>query len=250
MFGNLYGTSASDTERLLAAGDDVVLVIDVQGARQVRRRGVPAATIFVMPPSFDVLERRLRGQEQGYRRSHADPAQVAREEVAAFTEYDYIVINDEVRRAVSTLQAIVIERSEARLRRMRKYRRKHRTDVRMLIALGVTGGIGAYKAVEVARRSAEARSRGRGHHDRVGDAIRRALSPSKPSPAGASSPTSSSLARTPKSSTSRWPRPSTCCSSRRPRPTSSESSPTVIADDFLSTLYTATRAPGARRAGR
>jgi len=119
VFGNPYGTSASDTERLLAAGDDVGLVIDVQGARQVRRRGVPATTIFVMPPSFDVLERRLRGRSKDTEEAMQIRLQVAREEVAAFTEYDYIVINDEVQRAVLTLQAIVIS-ERARLKRMRK----------------------------------------------------------------------------------------------------------------------------------
>ena len=119
VFGNLYGTSASDTERLLAAGDDVVLVIDVQGARQVRRRGVPAATIFVMPPSFDVLERRLRGRSKDTEEAMQIRLQVARKEVAAFTEYDYIVINDEVQGAVSRLQAIVMS-ERARLKRMRK----------------------------------------------------------------------------------------------------------------------------------
>jgi guanylate kinase len=118
VFGNLYGTSASDTERLLAAGDDVVLVIDVQGARQVRRRGVPAATIFVMPPSFDVLERRLRGRSKDTEEAMQIRLQVARKEVAAFTEYDYIVINDEVQGAVSRLQAIVTS-ERARLKRMR-----------------------------------------------------------------------------------------------------------------------------------
>jgi guanylate kinase len=119
VFGNLYGTSASDTERLLSAGDDVVLVIDVQGARQVRRRGVPAATIFVMPPSFDVLERRLRGRSKDTEEAMQIRLQVARKEVAAFTEYDYIVINDEVQAAVSRLQAIVMS-ERARLKRMRK----------------------------------------------------------------------------------------------------------------------------------
>ena len=119
VFGNLYGTSASDTERLLAAGDDVVLVIDVQGARQVRRRGVPATTIFVMPPSFEVLERRLRGRSKDTEEAMQIRLQVARQEVAAFTEYDHIVINDEVDGAVSRLQAIVIS-ERARLKRMRK----------------------------------------------------------------------------------------------------------------------------------
>src|SRR4029453_12783501 len=61
VFGNLYGTSADDTERLLASGDDVVLVIDVQGARKVRSGGLQTTTMFVMPPSLQVLEQRLRG---------------------------------------------------------------------------------------------------------------------------------------------------------------------------------------------
>src|SRR5438045_5400352 len=64
VFGNLYGTSARDTERLLASNDDVVLVIDVQGARKVRRRGIENTAIFVMPPSFAVLEQRLRGRSK------------------------------------------------------------------------------------------------------------------------------------------------------------------------------------------
>src|SRR5579864_8044207 len=64
VFGNLYGTSAVETDRLLATGDDVVLVIDVQGARKVRSRGVETTAIFVMPPSLQVLERRLRGRSK------------------------------------------------------------------------------------------------------------------------------------------------------------------------------------------
>ena len=64
VFGNLYGTSASDTERLLAAGHDVMLVIDVQGARQVRASGIATRSIFVMPPSLAVLEQRLRGRSK------------------------------------------------------------------------------------------------------------------------------------------------------------------------------------------
>src|SRR2546428_4008690 len=58
VFGNLYGTSAAETERVLEQGTDLVLVIDVQGARKVRRRGIETTAIFVMPPSFDALERR------------------------------------------------------------------------------------------------------------------------------------------------------------------------------------------------
>jgi guanylate kinase len=108
VFGNLYGTSAADTEGMLAAGHDVVLVIDVQGARQVRERGAPTKTIFVMPPSFEILERRLRGRSKDSEQAIQRRLQVAREEVAAFREYDYIVINDELTRAVDRLRGIVI----------------------------------------------------------------------------------------------------------------------------------------------
>src|SRR5207249_828589 len=64
VFGNLYGTAAADTERALESGVDLVLVIDVQGARKVRRRGLETTAIFVMPPSLEVLERRLRGRSK------------------------------------------------------------------------------------------------------------------------------------------------------------------------------------------
>jgi guanylate kinase len=117
VFGNLYGTCASDTERMLAAGDDVVLVIDVQGARQVRARGIEASTIFVMPPSYAILEQRLRGRSTDAEAAMQRRLQVAREEVASFTEYDFIVINDELTAAVDRLRGIVLaERS--RLKRM------------------------------------------------------------------------------------------------------------------------------------
>ena len=62
VFGNYYGTGRADTDALLSDGHDVVLVIDVQGARQVRGRGIETVGIFVLPPSSEVLERRLRGR--------------------------------------------------------------------------------------------------------------------------------------------------------------------------------------------
>ena len=120
VFGNLYGTSAADTERLLAAGDDVVLVIDVQGARQVRQRlGVEATTVFVMPPSLAVLEKRLRGRSKDSEEAIRRRLQVAREEVASFEEYRFIVINDELTTAVDRLRSIVMA-ERARLARMRQ----------------------------------------------------------------------------------------------------------------------------------
>jgi len=118
VFGNFYGTRAVDTERLLAAGDDVVLVIDVQGARKVRCLTLELSTIFVMPPSLDVLEQRLRGRSKDGETAIQRRLRVARDEVAAFLEYDYVVLNDELAAAVDRLRSIVFaERS--RLNRMR-----------------------------------------------------------------------------------------------------------------------------------
>jgi guanylate kinase len=118
VFGNLYGTCASDTERTLAAGDDVVLVIDVQGARKVRCLGLETSTVFVMPPSLEVLERRLRGRSKDSEADIQRRLEVARDEVQAFVEYDYIVLNDELLPAVDRLRAIVLA-ERARLHRMR-----------------------------------------------------------------------------------------------------------------------------------
>jgi guanylate kinase len=119
VFGNLYGTCASETEALMAAGLDVVLVIDVQGARQVRARGLDTSAVFVMPPSFEVLEQRLRGRSKDSEAEIQRRLQVARDEVAAFTEYDYVVVNDELPAAVDRLRSIVIA-ERARLARMRQ----------------------------------------------------------------------------------------------------------------------------------
>jgi guanylate kinase len=117
VFGNLYGTCASDTEHALAAGDDVVLVIDVQGARKVRQSGAPVTSIFVMPPSYAVLEQRLRGRSKDSEEAMQRRLKVARDEVASFADYDYVVINDELTAAVDRLRAIVLA-ERARLPRM------------------------------------------------------------------------------------------------------------------------------------
>jgi len=118
VFGNLYGTRAADTNALLEAGCDVVLVIDVQGARKVRQRGIETTAIFVMPPSFEVLEQRLRGRSKDSEAAIQRRLQVAREEVASFVEYDFVVVNDDVSAAVERLRSIVLA-ERARLRSMR-----------------------------------------------------------------------------------------------------------------------------------
>jgi guanylate kinase len=118
VFGNLYGTRAADTEEMLASCQDVVLVIDVQGARKVRARAIESVAVFVMPPSFEVLEQRLRGRSKDSEEAIQQRLQVARDEVAAFAEYDFVIINDELTAAVDQLRGIVIA-ERARLQRVR-----------------------------------------------------------------------------------------------------------------------------------
>ena len=118
VFGNLYGTCAEDAERELAAGRDLVLVIDVQGARQVRRSCAGTVGVFVMPPSFEVLERRLRGRSKDSEEAMQRRLQTARDEVAAFVEYEYVIVNDELDACVDRLRSIVLA-ERARLRSMR-----------------------------------------------------------------------------------------------------------------------------------
>jgi guanylate kinase len=108
VFGNLYGTCADDAEREIAAGRDLVLVIDVQGARQVRAHGLPMIGIFVLPPSFEILERRLRGRSKDDEAAIARRLTTARAEVEAVREYDYVVVNDELDACVDRLRAIVL----------------------------------------------------------------------------------------------------------------------------------------------
>jgi guanylate kinase len=118
VFGNYYGTSAADTEAELAAGRDVVLVIDVQGARQVRSRGIETIGVFVLPPSASILEQRLRGRSKDTEEQIRRRLEVACREVGEFAQYEYVVINDELEAAADRLRAVVMA-ERARVKAMR-----------------------------------------------------------------------------------------------------------------------------------
>lgn len=118
VFGNYYGTSRTETERRLSAGEDLVLVIDVQGARQVRERRPETVAVFMLPPSFEVLEERLRKRSSDPEPEMARRLITARREVTAVDAYDYVVVNDVLERCVGELAAIVMaERAKLTRRR-------------------------------------------------------------------------------------------------------------------------------------
>jgi guanylate kinase len=118
VFGNYYGTSVQDTEAALAAGEDVLLVIDVQGARQVRTRGIETVGIFVLPPSAGVLESRLRGRSKDTEAQIQTRLTVARSEVGEYAQYEYVVVNNDLDGAVTRMRSIVLA-ERARVRAMR-----------------------------------------------------------------------------------------------------------------------------------
>ena len=113
VFGNYYGTAQKSVEDLLKGGKDVLLEIDWQGADQVRRLMPEACGIFIVPPSREILESRLRGRasdsEEVIERRIAD----AVSDMRHFSNYDYLIINDDFEKAVSELCAVVISRRVA-----------------------------------------------------------------------------------------------------------------------------------------
>ncbi len=104
---NYYGTARSQISDCLGSGKDVLLDIDVQGARQVRDQLSEAILIFILPPSWEVLEERLRKRQSDDEETLKLRIANARSEVRTVREYDYIIINDDLDEAVRNLTAIV-----------------------------------------------------------------------------------------------------------------------------------------------
>jgi len=105
--GNLYGTLRSEVERVLAAGRHVVMDIDVQGAVQFMRAFPHSVTIFILPPSAEVLLERLRARKTESAAQLAARLQSALQELQQVAEYEYIVVNDDLERAVSSVESII-----------------------------------------------------------------------------------------------------------------------------------------------
>ena len=116
VFGNYYGTHSSALDKAKADGVDLVLDIDVQGAAQLKKRIPDAVTIFVLAPSREILEQRLRARSQEreeiIRRRLVDAAR----EIRNYSLYDYVLVNDDLTLAVETLKSIV---KAERVRRVR-----------------------------------------------------------------------------------------------------------------------------------
>ena len=105
--GNLYGTSARTLEQALGAGRDILLDIDTQGARQLQSRYPEAVLIFVVAPSIKELDQRLRERRSDAPQDISRRLARAREEIASWREYDYLIVNRDLKEAVEQLAHII-----------------------------------------------------------------------------------------------------------------------------------------------
>ncbi len=105
--GNYYGTSAEVLQRAMAAGRDILLDIDVQGARQIRSRFPQSVTIFIMPPSLNTLVARLQARGTDDPEAIALRLRNAREEMALKDAYDHVIVNDRLEAAVEELIGVI-----------------------------------------------------------------------------------------------------------------------------------------------
>ena len=116
VFGNYYGTHRSERDLAFQSGSDLVLDIDVQGARQLKSKIPDAVTIFILPPSREILEQRLRARGEDSEETIERRLREAAEEIRNYQLYDYVLVNREVEESAKTLCSIV--RAE-RVRRTR-----------------------------------------------------------------------------------------------------------------------------------
>jgi len=107
VFGNYYGTHISELGRAANEGVDLVLDIDVQGARQLKSKLPAAVAIFILAPSRQILEQRLRSRSQDSEPVIERRLREAAEEIRNYSQYDYVLVNREVEASVETLVAIV-----------------------------------------------------------------------------------------------------------------------------------------------
>ncbi len=114
VFGHRYGTSRSFVEERLRQGLDVILTIDWQGARSIRDAQPDCVSVFILPPSRKALRERLAGRGQDSLDTIEQRMATARDEIAHYPEFDYLVLNDDFESALADLQAIIRSRRLSR----------------------------------------------------------------------------------------------------------------------------------------
>jgi guanylate kinase len=129
VYGNSYGTSRRQVDEILTAGENVLLEIDWQGAQQIARAMPERRSIFILPPSRAALETRLRGRKTDSDEVIAGRLRESMADLSHWSEFDYVVVNDDFERATADLESILRDNGE----HLRRDRAEVRELVRMLL---------------------------------------------------------------------------------------------------------------------
>jgi len=116
VYGNYYGTEEKSIDDLLGQGLDVLLDIDVQGAATIRSKRPDAVSVFIMPPSYQVLRERLESRKLDKKYVIEQRLRISCEEITRYKDFDYLIINDELSRSTDELRAIIVS-SRCRMER-------------------------------------------------------------------------------------------------------------------------------------
>ncbi len=108
VYGNLYGTSKRSVDDILCRGEDVLLDVDVQGARSIRQKRQDAVTVFILPPSYQVLRDRLESRKLDKDYVIEQRLRIACSETRNYRDYDYLIVNDDLDKATEELRSIVM----------------------------------------------------------------------------------------------------------------------------------------------
>jgi guanylate kinase len=108
VYGSYYGTSRKLVDAMLAQGDDVLLDVDVQGARSIRDMRPDAISIFILPPSYGILRSRLENRKLDKDYVIENRLKIARQEITQYRDYDFLIINEELDRSSEELKAIIL----------------------------------------------------------------------------------------------------------------------------------------------
>jgi guanylate kinase len=108
VYGNYYGTSRKCVDELLGRGEDVLLDVDVQGARSIRQKRPEAISIFILPPSYQVLRERLESRKLDKAYVIEQRLKIACNETIHYRNYDYLIINDDLGKSIEELRAIIL----------------------------------------------------------------------------------------------------------------------------------------------
>jgi guanylate kinase len=122
VFGNCYGTHRNNYDQAVAEGRDLLLDIDVKGARQLKQRLPGAISVFILPPSRQILEERLRARSEDAESVIQRRLREAAEEIRNYDQYDYVLVNQDVEESAAALRAIVVAERKRRSRMEEKVR--------------------------------------------------------------------------------------------------------------------------------